>query len=125
MKGLHPELVAQLTALGFQVESFDTTRPKEATYWMTYTANWNWDMAMYLTYFQATLMEDWKVLGRAEYDARKGGGNMGKFGKTAEKIQPLLVDLFQNVKRGAPNATAMGAPADKEPAGPAAPAEKH
>ncbi|HTJ79690.1 MAG TPA: Sbal_3080 family lipoprotein [Rariglobus sp.] len=108
MEGLHPEILQQLTTLGFKVETFDTTRPKEATYWMTYTANWNWDMAIYLTYFQATLLEDGKVLGRAEYDARKGGANMGKFGKTAEKIRPLLMDLFQNVKRGTVEATSMG-----------------
>lgn len=108
MDGLHPELLQQLTTLGFKVESFDTARPPDAKYWMTYTANWAWDMAMYLTYFQVTLMEDGRVLGRAEYDARKGGANMGKFGKTAEKIRPLLTDLMQNVKRGAPTATPLG-----------------
>jgi hypothetical protein len=102
MEGLHPEIVQQLTTLGFQVESFDTARPKEATYWMTYTANWAWDMAMYLTYFEAILMEDGRILGRVEYDARRGGGNMGKFGKTAEKIRPLFMELFQNVQREAP-----------------------
>lgn len=108
MEGLHPEITQQLTTLGFKVASFDTTRPADARYWMTYTANWQWDMAMYLTYFQITLMDDGKVLGRAEYDARKGGANMGKFGKTAEKIRPLLIDLLQNVKRGSATATPMG-----------------
>lgn len=109
MEGLHPEIVQQLTTLGFQVVTFDTIRPPEAKYWMNYTANWQWDMAMYLTYFQVTLMDDGQVLGRAEYDARRGGANMGKFGKTAEKIRPLLIDLLQNVKRApAGTATPMG-----------------
>lgn len=106
MEGLHPEITQQLTTLGFQVVTFDTVRPPEAKYWMNYTANWQWDMAMYLTYFQVTLMDDGQVLGRAEYDARRGGANMGKFGKTAEKIRPLLIDLLQNVKRAPAAGTA-------------------
>jgi len=115
MAGLHPEIVQQLTTLGFQVESFDTVRPKEAKHWMTYTANWAWDMAMYLTYFETMLMEEGRVLGRAEYDARLGGGNMGKFGKTAEKIRPLLIELLQNVQRASPSAPALGYPARQAP----------
>ncbi|WP_414665205.1 Sbal_3080 family lipoprotein [Horticoccus sp. 23ND18S-11] len=108
MEGLLPEMVQQLTTLGFKVETFDTERPKDATHWMIFTANWQWDMAMYLTYFKATLMEDGKILGSAEYDARKGGGNMGKFGKTAEKIRPLLIELFQNAKRGTSSSATVG-----------------
>ena len=111
MQGLHPEITQQLTSMGFRVESFDTHRPAEARHWMTYSANWQWDMAMYLTYFQVTLMEDGQVLGRAEYDARRGGANMAKFGKTAEKIRPLLADLLRQVKRGAAAATPLGQPA--------------
>lgn len=44
-------------------------------------------------------MENGKVLGRAEYDSRRGGSNVGKFGKTAEKIRPLLMDILSNVER--------------------------
>lgn len=115
MEGLHPEILQQLKTLGFAVETFEVSRPKEATYWMTYTANWNWDMAMYLTYFQVTLLEEGKVLGRAEYDARKGGANMAKFGKTAEKIRPLLIDLLQQVQRSDATATSFGSGANQPP----------
>lgn len=65
-------------------------------------------MAMYLTYFQGTLMENGKVLGRVEYDSRRGGTNMGKFGKTAEKVRPLLIDLFSNVNRVKPTVPELG-----------------
>lgn len=109
MDGLHPEVMEQLKTLGFQVESFDSAPPAGAVYTFVYTANWNWDMAMYLTYFQGTLMENGKVLGRVEYDSRRGGANMGKFGKTAEKIRPLLIDLFSNVNRVKATAPAVGA----------------
>lgn len=53
-------------------------------------------------------IENGKVLGRAEYDSRRGGANMGKFGKTAEKIRPLLMDLLSNVERVKPTAPALG-----------------
>ena len=32
--------------------------------------------------------------GSAVYDATQGGANMGKFGPTAEKIAPLVAELF-------------------------------
>lgn len=109
MEGLHPEVMLQLRALGFAVESYESVPPEDAIYTFVYTANWNWDMAMYLTYFQGTLMENSRVLGRAEYDSRRGGANMGKFGKTAEKIRPLLMDLMSNVTRTkASTATSVG-----------------
>jgi hypothetical protein len=105
MEGLHPEIIAQLRSLGFQAESYDGVPPPTAVYTLIYTANWNWDMAMYMTYFQATLLENGKVLGRAEYDSRRGGARMDKFGRTAEKIRPLLIDLLGNVDRAKPQAS--------------------
>lgn len=98
MKELVNEVVTQVKDLGFESESYDGVRPTGALHYITYTGNWQWDVAMYLTYFQAKLYEDGKVLGEVEYDARSGGGNMGKFGRTAEKIRPLLTELLQNVK---------------------------
>ncbi|MBC7368679.1 MAG: hypothetical protein H7343_18035 [Undibacterium sp.] len=55
-----------------------------------------WDLAMRLTYFYGTLSEDGRILGQTEYDARMGGANIGKFGPTAEKIRPLIAELFRN-----------------------------
>lgn len=99
MKELGTEIVTQVTQLGFESELYSGDRPAEARHYITYTGNWNWDMAMYLTYFRGTLYEDGRVLGEVEYDAKMGGANMGKFGKTAEKIRPLLTELLGKVKR--------------------------
>lgn len=99
MEGLHDEIIAQLRSLGFTAETTEGARPEKAKHLMTYTANWRWDMAMYLTYFQVTLLEDSQILGRAEYDATRGGARMDKFGKTSEKIRPLLQDLLQNTQK--------------------------
>ncbi len=108
MDGLLPEIVTQLQQLGFESEAYTGDRPTNARHYITYTANWNWDMAMYLTYFRATLYDEGRVLGEAEYDAKMGGANMGKFGKTAEKIRPLLTEMLQKVERP-PSASLMGA----------------
>lgn len=102
MKELVTELVKQINELGFESSMYKGDRPEGAKHYLTYTANWNWDMAMYLTYFKATLYEEGKVLGEVEYDAKMGGANMGKFGKTADKIRPLLQELLAKVKRGSP-----------------------
>jgi len=108
MDGLHEELLQQLRGLGIEAVSFEGTRPPEAVHMLSYTANWRWDMAMYLTYFQASLLEEGRVLGRAEYNATMGGARPDKFGKTAEKIRPLLIDLLQNVQRGTGSAAELG-----------------
>lgn len=99
MKELINELVGQIEEIGFSSESYKGTKPVDATHHMTYTANWQWDMAMYLTYFRATLYEGSLMLGEVEYDATAGGMNLGKFGKTAEKIRPLLEQLLADVNR--------------------------
>jgi hypothetical protein len=110
MGGLNAEIVSQLQGLGFDVGTYDegAPRPADGEYWIVYTANWRWDMAMYLTYFQATLLDNGRVLGRVSYDATWGGGRPDKFGRTGEKIRPLLIDLMGNVERAHPAATSLG-----------------
>jgi len=102
MEGLHPEIETQVRALGFPVESFSGPRPAAARHVLSYTANWRWDMAMYLTYFEAKLSENGHVVGTTTYDARFGGGRFDKFGPTADKIRPQLRELLGPVRPAAP-----------------------
>lgn len=99
MDGLLPEIVTQVQELGFESEPYSGDRPTAARHYITYTANWQWDMAMYLTYFRATLYDNGRVLGEAEYDAKMGSASMSKFGKTADKIRPLFTELLEQVER--------------------------
>ncbi|HEX2101150.1 MAG TPA: hypothetical protein VHF69_10825, partial [Candidatus Synoicihabitans sp.] len=69
MKELHDEIIAQLAELGVDAQTTTGPRPPEAVHLLTYTANWRWDFAMVLTYFQATLLENQRILGRVEYDS--------------------------------------------------------
>ncbi|MEM1446128.1 MAG: Sbal_3080 family lipoprotein [Planctomycetota bacterium] len=94
MEGLLPEMVTQLEAMGFATQTYLGTPPRRARYTMTFTANWAWDVTMYLTYFRTELWDHGQRIGEAEYDARSGSANLGKFGTTADKIRPLLQEML-------------------------------
>ena len=99
MEGMNDELVWQFENLGFRSELYKGDTPDGAIHIFRYTANWSWDMAMYLVYFRGTLYEQGRILGEVEYDAKSGSGNFNKFGKTREKIEPLMSEMMQNVQR--------------------------
>ncbi len=98
MEGINPALVEIFQSLGFESELYYGDRPAGALHTFTFTANWTWDMAMYLTYFRGTLLEDGRVIGEVEYDARSGGSNMSKFGSTESKIEPLIAEMLERVR---------------------------
>ena len=99
MEGMNEELIELFKSMGFNAELYRNSAPDEAVHTFTYTANWTWDMAMYLSYFRGTLYEQGRVLGEIEYDARSGGSNMSKFGRSSNKIQPLLQDMLANARK--------------------------
>jgi len=108
MEGLLPEIVTQLEDMGYAVETYpEGERPSNAVHYMTFTANWRWDMAMYLYYFRAMLFEKGVLLGEAEYDASMGGMSFDKFGRTADKVRPLLEGLLNEAEAGS-SANVMG-----------------
>ena len=61
---------------------------------MTYVANWNWDMAAYLSYAKMDVFQDGEATGTASYDSRGGGMNMSKFISAEEKVDELIGQLF-------------------------------
>lgn len=99
MEGLLEEIKHQISSMGFDVVVVSSGElPADARYRMTFTANWKWDVAMNLMYFRAELFADRRLLGLASYDARSGGASLGKFGATAEKIRPVLREMFQGAR---------------------------
>jgi len=60
----------------------------------TYTANWKWDMALYLSYADIKIFREGVQAGSAVYDAREGQANMSKFIKGEEKVKELVELLF-------------------------------
>jgi hypothetical protein len=93
-EGLHPEILRQIKALGYKPHSVDKA-PVDGSCYILYTANWRWEVAIYLRYFRAELMQNGRSLGAAEYDTGMGKLHVGKFGHTADKIRPLLQRLLQ------------------------------
>lgn len=91
MEEMEPEIVNQVREMGIETTVVDAPPPGDG-YVMTYTANWAWDMAMYLRYFKADLHRGPTRVGSVEY--RTSGYDMNKFGRTASKVRPLLRQLI-------------------------------
>jgi hypothetical protein len=60
----------------------------------TYTANWRWDLALYMAFADIRVFHKGEQTGQAVYDALGGSANMGKFIKGEEKIAELVNQLF-------------------------------
>jgi hypothetical protein len=95
MEEMEPEIVKQVQSMGIATELVDAP-PSDNRYYMTYTANWSWDMAMYLRYFKASLHQGPIVTNSIEY--KTSGADMNKFGHTDNKIRPLLRQLILGEK---------------------------
>jgi hypothetical protein len=76
-------------------------------------------MAVYLTYASFLVYDAKGVAGSAFYDARRGSARPDKFGRTADKIRPLIDELFGSASvvpaTGADQQTAT-APSNPHPA---------
>lgn len=90
-------VVAQsLERCGFIVE----TLPQGTNYdslplAMTYTANWSWDIDLYMSYARLEVFQAGKKIGDGVYDATGGGGLIfSKFIKANEKVDQLVYGIF-------------------------------
>ena len=72
----------------------DKSLAKECYLTSTYTANWRWDLALYLAFTKLSVYENDTLIAEAVYDALNGGGNMNKFINADEKIQELVNELY-------------------------------
>ncbi len=64
----------------------------------TYTANWRWDLALYMAFADLRIFTNGKQAGQATYDSLSGGANLNKFIRADEKIGELVDQLFAKVK---------------------------
>lgn len=60
----------------------------------TYLGKWSWDLAIYLNYAEINVYKNGTLSGRAFYDGRSGGANLGKFGSGEKRIEGLVNELF-------------------------------
>lgn len=60
----------------------------------TYTANWRWDLALYMAYAEIKVYKNGVLGGEAIYDSLTGGANMNKFINAENKINELVGQLY-------------------------------
>ena len=101
MDEFQPELQRLVEKKGVGTHIYEGNRPGRCSHYLEYTANWQWDMAMYLSYAELRVYDEHGLAGQAVYDARRGGGRMDKFGRTTTKLEPLVEELFSMVEVGA------------------------
>ncbi len=60
----------------------------------TYTANWRWDLGLYMAFADIKVFNNGSLSGQALYDSTRGGANMNKFIRGEAKITELVEQLF-------------------------------
>jgi hypothetical protein len=92
-----------LTEKGFTVRQLSPGSPvTECPVTSTYTANWRWDLGLYMAFADIKVFSNGQQSGQAVYDAMRGGANMNKFIKGETKIAELVNQLFPGRANAAP-----------------------
>jgi hypothetical protein len=121
MSGFDDAIQRSLERCGFTVEMLPKETAKDARpLVITYTANWSWDLDLYLSYAKIDLYRTGKPIADATYDATWGGMHLGKFVKADEKVDSLVYAMFPGrapVPPVPPAAGTSGAPQQAAPPG--------
>jgi hypothetical protein len=84
-----------LDSKGFQTKMLkESALPDDCPVTSKYTANWRWDLLLYLAFADITVYANGSKVGRALYDSLAGGGNFAKFINAENKIRELVDLLF-------------------------------
>jgi len=87
-----------LQGKGLEVSMLPPQAKKGDCEWTsTYSANWNWDLAMYMRYAKISIYHDDWLHGEALYDSTSGSGNFGKFIDAEKKIGEMVDQLFPSL----------------------------
>ncbi len=94
-KGFLEAYIRVLTEKGYAVKQLQAGSPiTECPVTSSYTANWRWDLGLYMAYANIKVFKNGLLSGEAIYDSTKGGANMGKFIRGEAKITELVDQLF-------------------------------
>ena len=87
--------VRVLSEKGYTVRQLSPgTAVTECPVTSTYTANWRWDLGLYMAFADIKVFSNGQQSGQAIYDAMSGGANMNKFIRGEAKITELVNQLF-------------------------------
>lgn len=97
-EGFLPEFISVLERKNIAYEVVGNSAVPASCEWVArYTANWSWDLALYMSYAEIKIYRNGSLDGEAIYDSTRGGANMNKFIDAEAKIQEL-VDQLLHVK---------------------------
>lgn len=95
-EGFLAEVEKVLTERQIKYRVINELNASEQCQWTaTYTANWAWDLALYMVYAEIKVFHQGRLDGEAIYDARMGGANMNKFIDAEPKIRELVEQLIK------------------------------
>lgn len=93
--GFRDAIIASLKSRGLAARQVaEASSLTSCTYMLTYTANWNWDLALYLRLAQIKVYRDATPIGEANYDSTYGGGRLDKWVDAEKKVDELIGKLF-------------------------------
>ena len=72
----------------------------DCKYNIIYTANWKWDLALYMAYAKIDVIHNNRVVAAALYDSNHGGANPKKWVKGDNKVNELISQMLP-LKNGA------------------------
>lgn len=89
------EFISAIERKDIDYEIVDDSTASASCDWVArYTANWRWDLALYMSYAEIKVYRDGNLDGEAIYDSTRGGANMNKFIDAEAKIQELVDELL-------------------------------
>jgi len=87
--------VKALRSKGYQVRILEENASLiECPITSTYSANWAWDMALYMRYAEIKVYKNAALAGEAIYDSTWGSARLDKFIDAEAKIRELTDQLF-------------------------------
>jgi hypothetical protein len=95
MEEFRAEIIKQIEAKGIRTQIYVNELPAECRYTLEYMARWSFHWAVYLASADLKVKDNGTLIGRVTYESNYG--NPAKYGTTAEKIRPLLDQMFAQV----------------------------
>jgi hypothetical protein len=93
-----PWLEGEFRRHGFDTRVYQGSAPEGCRLTATYAASWGWDLAVYLKRADIRLFADAKPIGSVAYDATRGSASMNKFGRTENKLRPMIDEMLETTE---------------------------
>jgi len=94
MDGFLPELKSQITGYGIKTQLWSGYNPDGCRYWLSYTANWRFDLVPNMVYAELKLFDHTTLIGYAEFNDKEFAWAHYGIGRADKKLRYLTEALF-------------------------------